>query len=96
VQINDDVAGIEQYDQVLPEVGDRVDPQIRIAEQHRAGVSDAKRGADDREIDIREILQLVHSGDIAVARDLRRCRAHDFGARDLGSDRFQRIARGRM
>jgi hypothetical protein len=34
MQIDDDVGGIEEHDQMLCEIGDRVDAQIRIAQQH--------------------------------------------------------------
>ena len=94
VQIDDDVGGIEQHDQVLREIGDRVDMQVRVAQQHRAGLGDGEGRADDREIDIRQILRRADTGDVAVARDLRHRRAHDLGAGDLLADRRQDITRG--
>ena len=57
VQIDDDVGGIEQHDQVLREIGERVDAQIRVAQQHGAGLGDGEGSADHREIDIRQILR---------------------------------------
>ena len=33
VQIDDDVGGIEQHDQVLREIRDRIDAQLPVAEQ---------------------------------------------------------------
>ena len=92
VQIDDDVGGIEQHDQVLREIGDRVDAQIGIAQQHGAGLGDGEGSADDGEIDIRQIPRRADAGDIPVARDLRHRRAHDLGARDLRPHRRQEIA----
>src|SRR6516225_6919491 len=71
MQVDDNVGGVEQYDQVLCEVGNRIDLQIGITQQHGAGLGDAEQGADDREIDILQILRLAHTGYVAVARDLR-------------------------
>jgi len=34
VQIDDDVGGIEQYDQMLCEIGDSIDVQPGVAQQH--------------------------------------------------------------
>src|SRR5690242_11539415 len=75
MQIDDDVGGIEQYDQVLCKVGDRIYVQVRIAQQHRPGLADAEGSADNREIDVREILWRAYAGDVAVARDFRHSRA---------------------
>ena len=33
MEIDDDVGGIEQHDQVLREIRDRIDPQLPVAEQ---------------------------------------------------------------
>jgi len=58
VQVDDDVGRIEQYDQMLSEVGDRIDVQIGLAEQHGAGPSATPNDArTSGEIDIREILR---------------------------------------
>jgi hypothetical protein len=51
--VDDNVGGIEQHDQVLREIDDCVDAQIGVAEQHRAGLGDAKRRANNREMDRR-------------------------------------------
>ena len=37
----DDIRRIQQYDQVLREISDRIDLQIRVAEQHRTRLGDA-------------------------------------------------------
>ncbi len=74
MQIDDNVGGIEQHDQVLRQVDDRIDVQVCVTQQHRAGFGDAEGGANDGEIDIRQILRRANAGDVAVARDLQpRC-----------------------
>jgi len=55
VQIDDNVEGIEEHDQVLREVGDRVDAEVGLAQEDRAGLRDGERRADDGEVDIRQI-----------------------------------------
>jgi hypothetical protein len=92
VEIDDDIGGIEQDDQVLREIGKRVDAQIRVAQQDGAGLGDGDGGADHRGVDIRQIPGGARTGEITVARDLRHRRAHDFGARDLRSRRRQHVA----
>src|ERR1700686_3560747 len=57
VKVHDDVGGIEQYDQVLREIGDSVDLKVGLAQQDRAGLRDGKRCANDGKIDIRQILR---------------------------------------
>jgi hypothetical protein len=95
VQVDDDVVGIEKHDQVLREIGERIDPQIGIAQQHGAGLGDCEGPADHREVDIRQLRGRAHTGEITVARDLRHGRAHDFRACDLRPHRRQYVARGR-
>ena len=67
VEIDDDVGGIEQHDQVLREIGDRIDPEVAVGQQHRAGLGDGERRAHDGEVDIRQIAGVVDVGDIAIA-----------------------------
>src|SRR5580704_1659522 len=55
VQIDDNVGGIEQHDQVLREVGDRVDAEVGIAQEDRASLRDGERRAHDGEVHIRQI-----------------------------------------
>ena len=81
VQIDDNVGGIEQHDQVLREIGYRVDMQIRLAQQHGAGLGDGEGRADDREVHIRQIPRRADAGDISVAGDLRHDGAHDLVSR---------------
>ena len=95
VQVDDNVGGIEEHDQVLREVGDAVDAEVGIAQEHGAGLCDGERCSDDGKIDIRQIPWRAHVSDIPVARDLRHGRAHDFGVRDLRPDRRQDIGGGR-
>src|SRR5208283_3968307 len=95
VQIDNNVGGIEEHDQVLRKVGDRVDAEVSIAQEDGAGLGDGERGADDGEVYIREIPRRAYAGDIAVAPDFRHHRAHDFGARDLLPHRRQDVAGGR-
>src|ERR1700736_759855 len=47
VQIDDNVGGIEEHDQVLRKVSDGVDVEIRLAQEHGAGLRDGEGGADD-------------------------------------------------
>src|ERR1700730_17524141 len=42
MQVDHDVGGIEQYDQVLRQIGDRVALQVCIAQEDRAGLRDGK------------------------------------------------------
>ena len=55
VQIDDNVGGIEEHDQVLREVGDRIDAEVGIAQEDGAGLSDGERRAHDGEVHIRQI-----------------------------------------
>src|ERR1700729_1870427 len=70
MDIDDDVGGVEQHDQVLREISYGVDTQFRVAEQDRPRLGDSERGADDREIDIRQFARLADSRNVAVAGDL--------------------------
>src|ERR1700730_3752515 len=45
VQIDDDVGGIEEHDQVLREVGHRIDAEVGIAQEDGAGLRDGERRA---------------------------------------------------
>src|SRR4029077_558429 len=83
VQIDDNVGGIEEHDQVLREVGDRVDAEVGIAQEDGAGLRDGERWSYDGKIDICQIPWHAHGSDIPVARDLRHGRADEFGVRDL-------------
>src|SRR6516165_9665670 len=53
VQVDHDVGRIEQHDQVLREVGDRVGMEVGLAQEDRAGLGNGKGRADDGEVDIR-------------------------------------------
>jgi hypothetical protein len=86
---------IEQYDQMLREIGERVDAQIRVTQKHGAGLGDGEGGADDGEVHIREILRCAYASDIPVARDFLHRRAHNFGGRDLRPDQRQDVAGAR-
>ena len=55
VQIDDNVGGIEEHDQVLREVGDSVDAEVGIAQENGAGLRDGERRTDDGEVYIRQI-----------------------------------------
>jgi len=95
VKIGDDVGGIEQDDQVLCQIGDGVDAEIRITEEHRARLGDGKGCADDAEIDIGQLLCCLDLADIAIAGNLRDDRTYDLGRCNLLWDKRQGIARGR-
>jgi hypothetical protein len=55
VQIDDNVGGIEEHDQVLREVGDRVGTEVGIAQENGAGLGDGEGRPDDGEVHIRQI-----------------------------------------
>src|ERR1700730_5655165 len=55
VQIDDNVGGIEEHDQVLREEGDRIDAEVGIAQEDGAGLRDGERRADDGEVHIPQI-----------------------------------------
>src|SRR5208337_1222513 len=72
MEIDDNVGRIEQDDQVLRKIGDRVDAELLVAEQDRPRLGDGEGGADNGEIDIRQILRRGDPGNVAVAGDFRR------------------------
>jgi hypothetical protein len=92
VEVDDDVSGLVQYDQVLSEIGNGVYSKLRIAEKHRARLRDSKARAGNGEIDIGQILCRLDVVDVAIAGDLRDERACDLGFRKLLADRRQGIA----
>ena len=55
MQVADDARRIEQDDQVLGKVGQRVHLQLLLAEPDRARLGDAKCRADDADIDIGQL-----------------------------------------
>src|SRR5271165_2884569 len=71
MDIDDNVGGIEQDDEALRQIGEGVDAEIRIAEEHGAGLRDSKGSADDSEIDVGQLLRRLDLADIANAGDLR-------------------------
>jgi hypothetical protein len=94
MQIDDDVRRIKKHDQVLGEVGDRIDVEVRIAQQDGAGLRDGERCSHDGNIHVRQITWRANASDIAVATDLRHGRAHDFGVCDFCPNRRQDVAGG--
>jgi hypothetical protein len=52
MQIDDNVSGIEEHDQVLRKVGDPVNAKVRIVQEDRACLRDGKRCWDDGKINI--------------------------------------------
>src|SRR5882762_8660750 len=94
VEVDDDIGGVEQHDEMLREVGNRIYEQVYFAQEDRARFSHGERGADDGEIDIREILGRPDVRDVPIAANLRYRRADDFGARDFQPNWCERIARG--
>ena len=68
-------------DQVLRQLGDRIDVQVRVAEQNRASLSDGEGRADNGEIDVCQIMGRCDTGQDAVKRD---------GERELNPRRQQR------
>src|SRR5271166_3686155 len=73
MEIDDDVGGVEQNNQVLREISDGVDAEVLVVEEDRAGLRDCKSGACNCEIDVRQILRRANPGNVAVAFDLWRC-----------------------
>ena len=71
VEVDDDVGRIEQHEQVLREISDGVDVEVRLAQEHRAGLRDGERCPDDGKVHIRQRPWRAHARDIAVARNLR-------------------------
>jgi len=53
MEIDDNVGGIEQDNQVLREISDGVNAQLLVAEQDRSGLRNRESGTHNREIDIR-------------------------------------------
>jgi hypothetical protein len=49
MHIDEDVAGIEENDEVLCKVSDGIDAQLPVGEQDRARLGDAESGTHDRE-----------------------------------------------
>ena len=50
MHIANDIAGIEQSDKMLREVGQGIHPQVLLAEPDRARFGDAEGGADDADV----------------------------------------------
>ena len=88
MQIDEDVGGIEQHDQVLREIRKSIDAQFSVAEQDRARLGDTEIDAHDCD----HILRGAHGGNVAIAGNLQHGRAHDFRIRDLSSYRRQPVA----
>ena len=66
MQVDENVGRIEQHDEVLGEIGQRVDTELSLGERDRACLGDAEGGAHDGDIDIVERGGLG-AGDGAVA-----------------------------
>jgi hypothetical protein len=54
----DTIVGIEQHHEMLRQIGERIDDQLVLGEQHGTGLSDTDDRSDDRHIDIRQIMRL--------------------------------------
>src|SRR5262249_33515601 len=61
MQISNDVARVQQSDEVLRKIRERIDLQLGLAEPERAGFRHSKGGADDTDINVGQI------GGISVA-----------------------------
>jgi len=59
MQIANDIAGIEQSDKMLREVGQGIHPQVLLAEPDRARFGDAEGGADDADVNVSQIGRLT-------------------------------------
>ena len=63
MQVDHQIGGVEQDDQMLREIGDRVHLEIGIAQEDGACLRDAKSCSDDRKIYIRQIPRRIHVGE---------------------------------
>ena len=55
VHVDDDIRRIQQNDQVLCKIGQRIHLQILVRQQHRSGFGDAAVGAHHGVIDISQL-----------------------------------------
>jgi hypothetical protein len=67
MQVADDIAGIEQCEEMLGEKRKRIYLQLRLAQPDRAGFGDSKSGPNDADIDIGQIRRLDNAAQGAVA-----------------------------
>ena len=73
------VLGIEQNDEVLGKVGERVYVQFFLSEEHRAGLGYAETCAHDGDIDGGEVPWSCGGSQVVAAAHLRYCGAHNRG-----------------
>lgn len=77
VHVDDDIRRIEQNDQVLREIGQRIHLQILVRQQHRASFGDAARGAHHGVVDISQGPRIDNVRQIKFTPDLRRRRTDE-------------------
>ena len=94
VHVVQDVRGVEQHHEVLGEVGEGVDAEPLVGEQHRPCLGHPEGGAHDRHVDVLQSVRVSHGGDVAVAAHFRHGRAHHPGPPAQVLDGPQRILRG--
>ena len=70
VHVDDDIRRIQQNDQVLCKIGQRVHLQILVRKQHRSSFGDAARGAHYCVIDISQLPRVDDCSKIEFALDL--------------------------
>ncbi|KWB88646.1 hypothetical protein WL42_26100 [Burkholderia ubonensis] len=74
MQISDDIIRVEQRDQVLRQVTERIDPVFAFAQPDRTRLRDRERWTHDADIDIIEFMRANNRCDVARALEFGRSR----------------------
>ena len=94
VDVDDDIRRIQQNDQVLCEIGQRIHLEILIRQQDRSGFGDAAGSAHHGVIDIRQRPGIGDRGKIEFAADLRRRRTDEPAMFEQAPDACPNVACG--
>ena len=90
MQVADDIAGVEQCEEMLGQKGKRIHLQLRLAQPDRAGFGDSKSGPHDADIDIVQIRRVDNAAQGAVAVHFGRRRTDHLRLREQRSDEPRR------
>jgi hypothetical protein len=62
MQVHDDIGWVEQHDQMLGEVAQRINPKIGLGQADRSCLCDPEGGTHDADVHVRQILRRMHVG----------------------------------
>src|ERR1700735_2150274 len=78
---------------MLSQVGEAIDLQLALREQHRASFRDAQHRPDNADVDIGEIPGVRNALQIPIPGNFRNRRADDRELRQIASSGIERVAR---